>query len=694
MSTRTNRDVALDCLRALGPAERDSYDTWLAVGMICKEVGLSYDDWANWSSSSAKWDPSDAVKKWRSFNSTGKTLGSLVHMARATGAQIDTSATDHQPSAGAAALGWDSLLTPPTPKIHLNVVDAAVPLPDKLSKLDADEQIRHYITTLYQNTEKINIVTAAQERKDKWLPHGYGATHDYATLLEQLNEATCITDLLPDFNPKAGAWCRINPVDGKGISDANVTDYRHVLVESDAMPIEQQFALYQKLHLPIAAIVSSGRASLHAIVKISAGTDRDLYNRRVDHLYSLLAENGFKIDRSNRNPARLSRLPGVGRGDGFQQLIAVDAGANSYQEWLDHLEGLEKDDLPDVVEITNALIDNPPPMKPELIAGVLRIGHTLLLSGPSKAGKSYNLIQLALAVANGTPWMGIPILTKGRVLIVNLEVDEASYINRVSRTAKALNLYANQISVWTLRGHAVDLCTLVPKLVRRLSTTPHACVIIDPIYKVLEGDENSNSDMAKFWRYFDKLTREAGCAVVIAHHFSKGVQGGKASIDRSSGAGMFGRAPDGCVTLTPVDLAAGVLPEDNYAFQVDYNLREFKPKKPTNVIYANPLHVPAEIDAFGDAKVTGATAGPGRPPLWPPAAIHAAADSAYKLALATGRQLEIADIRKALDPKSKARLDPIRKWIEGSSVYEFAPDSVRFVIPKTAPKTALEDAPF
>jgi RecA-family ATPase len=690
-TTRTNRDVALDCLRALGPAVRDSYDTWLSVGMICKDVGLSYDDWANWSSSSPKWDPSDAVKKWRSFNSTGKTLGSLIHMARAAGATIDTSAADHQPSPSAASLGWDSVLSPPTPKIHLNVVDAAAPLPDTLSALDAEEQIRHYITTLYQSSEKINIVTAAQERKGKWLPQGYGTSVEFASLLEQLNEATCIADLLPDFNPKAGAWCRINPVDGEGISDANVTDYRHVLVESDTMPIEQQFALYQKLHLPIAAIVSSGRASLHAVVKISAGTDRDLYNRRVDHLYSLLAENGFKIDRSNRNPARLSRLPGVGRGDGFQQLIAVNTGANSYQEWLDHLEGLEKDDLPDVVEITNALIDNPPPMRPELIAGILRIGHTLLLSGPSKAGKSYNLIQLALAVANGTPWMGVPILSRGRVLIVNLEVDEASYINRISRTAKALGLYANQVSVWTLRGHAVELSTLVPKLVRRLSTTPHACVIIDPIYKVLEGDENSNSDMAKFWRYFDRLTREAGCAVVIAHHFSKGVQGGKASIDRSSGAGMFGRAPDGCVTLTPVDLAPGKLPDDQFAFQVDYNLREFKPKKPSNVIYENPIHIPADIDAFGDAKIVGAAAPPGRPPKWDPQVIHAAADTAYKAALQAGKPLEIGAIRDILAPNNKKeRLDPIVKWIEQSAAYQFVAGSKRIL----EPKPVKDDVPF
>ena len=51
----------------------------------------------------------------------------------------------------------------------------------------------------------------------------------------------------------------VQPLDGKGIRDANVTAMRYALIESDSMTIEMQAALYQELDLPVAALVSFGR---------------------------------------------------------------------------------------------------------------------------------------------------------------------------------------------------------------------------------------------------------------------------------------------------------------------------------------------------------------------------------------------------------------------------------------------------
>ena len=46
------------------------------------------------------------------------------------------------------------------------------------------------------------------------------------------------------------------------------------------------------------------------------------------------------------------------------------------------------------------------PLKPELIEGVLREGHKMMIAGPSKAGKSFSLIELATCISYGLPWMG------------------------------------------------------------------------------------------------------------------------------------------------------------------------------------------------------------------------------------------------------------------------------------------------
>ncbi|WP_311845965.1 AAA family ATPase [Paenibacillus larvae] len=49
-----------------------------------------------------------------------------------------------------------------------------------------------------------------------------------------------------------------------------------------------------------------------------------------------------------------------------------------------------------------------PVLAPPLIEGVLRQGHKMLMAGPSKAGKSFALIELSIAIAEGGKWMGWP----------------------------------------------------------------------------------------------------------------------------------------------------------------------------------------------------------------------------------------------------------------------------------------------
>ncbi|MBI3759596.1 MAG: hypothetical protein HY269_07570 [Deltaproteobacteria bacterium] len=123
-----------------------------------------------------------------------------------------------------------------------------------------------------------------------------------------------------------GGWLRMNPVDGFGVGDANVTAFRFGLLESDELPPELQLRPLARLPLPIAAIITSGARSLHAWVRVDAYT-ADEYRRRVGRILELLAP--FSIDGQNKNPSRLSRLPGVQRkigavGDGRQRLLYLN----------------------------------------------------------------------------------------------------------------------------------------------------------------------------------------------------------------------------------------------------------------------------------------------------------------------------------------------------------------------------------
>src|SRR5699024_610281 len=147
---------------------------------------------------------------------------------------------------------------------------------------------------------------------------------------------------------------------------------------------------------------------------------------------------------------------------------------------------------------------------------------------------------------------------QGRVLYVNLAIDPNSAKKRIVdiyHAAGTTHNGINNLDMWNLRGKTTPMDQLTPKLIRRAKDGNYSAIIIDPIYKVLTGDENNAYDMAKFVNQFDKIATELGCALIYAHHFSKGAQGAKTSMDRSSGSGVFARDPDAILTATalPID---------------------------------------------------------------------------------------------------------------------------------------------
>ncbi len=411
-----------------------------------------------------------------------------------------------------------------------------------------------YLEAMFMPDEYVGVVATAWAREDGgWLPQKGVADRTRAELVDFLRHRG-IVEAIGEPHPAAGAWVRINPLDGHGMRDANVTAFRHTLIEADDQDLGKQLALIRQLQLPCSAVVHSGGKSIHALVRVDAA-DADEYRARVDRLYALCTASGLKVDQACRNPSRLSRLPGVSRGDRPQYLIATRCGAESWAAWEAHIEEAH-DDLPDPEPLA-AVFDDLPDLAPELITGILRTGHKMRLTGPSKGAKSFGLIELCAAIAEGKNWMGYE-CRQGPVLYVNLELDRASCLHRFRDVYTALGWKPDTISaidVWNLRGHAVPLDKLAPKMIRRAAGKGYAAVVIDPIYKLSWGDENDAGDVAKFCNQLDRICHALGAAVIDAHHHSKGVQGQKRSIDRGSGSGVFGRDPDAILDLVELDIS-------------------------------------------------------------------------------------------------------------------------------------------
>lgn len=547
MENNIDLNVILDFLN---PALLD-YTEWVNTGMALKEEGYSCSVWDEWSAKdSARYHPGECEKKWRTFGNYGGNVvtgGTLVQLALDRGWKPQGNTEDR-------ALDWDDQISD-----DYIMVDKAY-IQEEEIKEPADfnpvNEIVKYLETLFSPDETVGYVTESwQNDKGKYVPTRGAFDRTAGELIRKLNDCNGdIGSVLGDYNKDAGAWVRFNPLDGKGVKNENVTEYRYALVESDNMELGKQQAILKELELPIAILVYSGKKSIHAIVRVDASDFKE-YQKRVEYLYNICTKNGMSIDKQNKNPSRLSRLPGVVRGEHKQFIIDTNIGKVSWEEWYEWIEGVN-DNLPEP-ESMQAVWDNLPELAPPLIDGVLRQGHKMLVAGPSKAGKSYALIELCCSIAEGKKWMGFN-CAQGKVLYVNLELDRASCLHRFKDVYSALDWkpeYLSNIDIWNLRGNSIPMDKLAPKLIRRAAKKNYIAIIIDPIYKVITGDENSADQMAKFCNQFDKVCTELGCAVIYCHHHSKGGQGNKKSMDRASGSGVFARDPDALLDLIELELA-------------------------------------------------------------------------------------------------------------------------------------------
>ncbi len=207
--------------------------------------------------------------------------------------------------------------------------------------------------------------------------------------------------------------------------------------------------------------------------------------------------------------------------------------------------------LPPIQPVDALLANNSLTLPDELVHGLLHRGTKGVLAGSSKAGKTWVLLDLAISVATGSPflqWSTSP----GRVLFINLEIQEAFFRQRFQTLLQSKGMRAvPNLDVLTLRGYESDGDELINALEERARESNYSLIVIDPIYKLMVGRcENGATGVGKLCQTIERFVVRTGAAVIYAHHFSKGNQASKKAMDRMSGSGVFARDPDTIITLT------------------------------------------------------------------------------------------------------------------------------------------------
>lgn len=98
-------------------------------------------------------------------------------------------------------------------------------------------------------------------------------------------------------------------------ADACIAAFRFVVAEFDGLPIEEQLAFWWAVpHLPVAALIHSGKKSIHAWLRVDCA-DVIEWERAIERSLFPRYLQPLGLDGACKNESRLSRMPGHRRQD-------------------------------------------------------------------------------------------------------------------------------------------------------------------------------------------------------------------------------------------------------------------------------------------------------------------------------------------------------------------------------------------
>jgi hypothetical protein len=216
--------------------------------------------------------------------------------------------------------------------------------------------------------------------------------------------------------------------------------------------------------------------------------------------------------------------------------------------------GAEDDDL--LPMPVDELVKKYPAMRQPVIHGILRRGETMNVIASPKAGKSWMVLDLAMSIANGTPWLGSFPTEQGKVLLIDNELHKETLSHRVAMVAEARGLsvaaLGKNLDALALRGQLKSLRGL-ENFFAQVEHDRYQVIILDAFYRFMgeDDDENSNGNMTRLYDQIDRHAKETGACFVMIHHASKGSQASKSVTDIGAGAGAQSRAADSHLVLRP-----------------------------------------------------------------------------------------------------------------------------------------------
>ena len=189
-------------------------------------------------------------------------------------------------------------------------------------------------------------------------------------------------------------------------------------------------------------------------------------------------------------------------------------------------------------------MQDPLPEIPWIVEPLLAQGERGLVYGEWGSYKSWLLMDLAIHLAAGQPWLNhFTIPTPRRVLYIDEEMSEIALRRRMKQLGLGTRLEETlQTSLPLQFVQQAGLEFTEPAKATQLledlllhDFQPEV-IILETFRRVFQGDENLAREVAKFWKAVHPLIQD-GRALLLSHHMSKPSYTGTRNVrDRASGS--------------------------------------------------------------------------------------------------------------------------------------------------------------
>ena len=238
----------------------------------------------------------------------------------------------------------------------------------------------------------------------------------------------------------------------------------------------------------------------------------------------------------------------------------------------------------------------------------------ILLAAEEKSGKTFVVCSLAVSVASGLAVFGkLPVVDPGPVLIVAGEGSKFDVPRRLKRLSEGAGLTLRDLPINFLYGPALKLNRKrdMQYVFNEAERTGAKLVVIDPLARLMEGDENCKETVASVLNPLLMICDKLGASVCLVHHLAKQSTDNPRAINKrsrgstdiaswySTGIFVSGNPASGQVCLSVTQRVRGNIPD---SLQVELNeLGDAPEDRPMRLVAKFPN--PNEKRRQGDEEV-------------------------------------------------------------------------------------------